>query len=61
MENIEISKAAGIGKLREKFLKYSAEILPEPISEICNLSISHGIFPNACKVAELKPIFKKGK
>ena len=26
-----------------------------------NLSISHGIFPNACKVAKLKPIFRKGK
>ena len=25
------------------------------------LSISHGIFPNACKVAKLKPFFKKGK
>ena len=22
---------------------------------------SHGIFPNACIVAKLKPIFKKGK
>ena len=31
------------------------------LSEICNLSITSRTFPNACKVAKLKPIFKKGK
>ena len=61
MENIEVSKASGIDKLPGRFLKDGAKILSKPISEICNLSISHGIFPNACKVAKLKPIFKKGK
>ena len=61
MENIEISKAAGIDKLSGMFLKDGAEILSKPITEICNLSISHGIFPNACKDAKLKPIFKKDK
>ena len=61
MENIEISKASGIDKLPGRFLKDGAKILSKSISEICNLSISHGIFPNACKVAKLKPIFKKGK
>ena len=31
------------------------------LSEICNLSISRGVFPDAYKVAKLKPIYKKGK
>ena len=61
MENIEISKASGIDKLPGRFLKDDAKILSKPNSEICKLSISHGIFPNACKVAKLKPVFKKGK
>ena len=61
MEKIGISKAAGIDKLSGRFLKDGAEILSKPISEICNLSISHGIIPNAYKVAKLRPIFKKGK
>ena len=52
--NIEISKATGIDKLPGRFLKDGAEILSKPISEICNLSISHGIFPNVCKVAKPK-------
>ena len=59
MEKIEISTS--IYKLSGRFLKDGAEILPKPISEICNLSISHGIFPNACKVAKLKLIFKNDK
>ena len=61
MENIEIFKAACIDKLPGRFLKDGAEILSKPINEICNLSISHGIFTYACKVGKLKPIFKKGK
>ena len=35
--------------------------MSKPISEICNFSISHGVFPDACKVAKLKPIHKNGK
>ena len=61
MENIEISKACGIDKLPGRFLKDGAKILSKSICEICSLSISDGIFPNACKVAKLKSIFRKGK
>ena len=53
MEKIKISQPAGMDKLSGRFLKDGAEILSKPISEIWNLSISHGIFPNACKVAKL--------
>ena len=60
-KNIEISKATGIDKLPGRFLKDGAEILSKPTGETCNLSISHGIFCNACKVAKLKPICKNGK
>ena len=31
-----------------------------PISELCNLSITLGSFPDACKIAKVKPLFKKG-
>ena len=61
MENIDISKAAGIDNLLGRFLKDGAEILSKPISKLCNLSISRRIFPNASKVSKFKPIFKKGK
>ena len=61
MTNIESSKAAGVGRLCGRFLKDGAYILAKPISALCNLSISQGVFSNACKIAKLKPIFKKGK
>ena len=61
MQNINISKAAEIDDLSGKFLKDEAEILAKPKSKICNLSITSSTFPNACKVAKPKPIFKKRK
>ena len=48
MENVEISKAADIEKLPGRFLRDGAKILSKLISEICNLLISLGTFPNAC-------------
>ena len=56
---IEMSKAVGIDKLSERFLRDAAEILSRPICEICNLSITRGVFPDACKIEKLKPIHKK--
>ena len=61
MTNIENSKAAGVDNLSSRFLKDGANILAKPISTLCNLSISQGAFPNACKVGKLNSIFKKGK
>ena len=43
-----------------KFLKEGASILATPITELCNLSISLACFPDDCKQAKLKPLFKKG-
>ena len=56
---IEMSKAVGIDKLSGRFLRDAAEILSRPICEICNLSITRGVFPDACKIEKLKPIHKK--
>ena len=61
IKKIEISKAAGIDKLSGQFLWDAVEISTRPICEICNLSISLGVFPDACKIAKLNPIYKKGK
>ena len=35
-------------------------MLVVPITQICNLSISSSVFPDKCKHAKLKPLFKKG-
>ena len=61
MQNIVILEAAGMNNLSGKYLKDGTEVLAIPLSEICNLSITSRTFPNACKVAKLKPVFKKCK
>ena len=56
LKNIDISKAVN---LPGRFLKDDANIFGKPVTEICNLSIKSRIFPDPCKIAKLKPIFKK--
>ena len=34
--------------------------MEKPISELCNLSMTLGSFPDACKIAKVKPLFKNG-
>ena len=53
------NKAAGIDNLSGKFLKNGVAVLAKPISQICNLSIKYSHFPTDCKIAKLKPLFKK--
>ena len=60
LKNFEVTKPAGIDQISGKFLKDGAGILAKPISELCNLSMTLGSFPDACKIAKVKPLFKKG-
>ena len=60
LKNMDENKAAGLDNLSGKFLRDGATILAKPLSEICNLSIKYSTFPNDCKIAKLKPLFKRG-
>ena len=60
LKNFDESKALGIDDLSGIFLKDSASLLATPITQLCNLSISSGRFPDTLKIAKLKPLFKKG-
>ena len=53
-------KAAGIDNLSGRFLKDGAVVLALPISKLCNLSMKRSKFPLDCKIAKLKPLYKKG-
>ena len=55
-----MSKAGGLDNLSGRFLKNGGEVLAKPITDLCNLSITSGKFPDSCKIAKLKPIYKKG-
>ena len=60
LENIEPTKAAGIDNIPGRFIRDAASILARPITQLCNLSFKLSSFPTRCKIAKLKPIYKKG-
>ena len=60
LKNFEVKKAAGLNQISRKCLKDGARILAKSISELCNLNVALGSFPDACKIAKVKPLFKKG-
>ena len=43
-----------------KYLRGGAQVLALPLGNIINLSIKPSAFPEECKIAKLKPMFKKG-
>ena len=60
LHTLDTSKGAGMDQIPAKFLRDGAEVLALPLGNITNLSIQISIFPEECKIAKLKPMFKKG-
>ena len=50
----QVSKAPGIENLSGRFLKDGANVWSKPFSDLCNLSIISGKFPDIYNVAKLK-------
>ena len=57
---LNLLKKCDINKAPDRFLKDGADILSIRITEICNISIKLSHFPKNCKLAKLKPLYKKG-
>ena len=53
------SRSCGYDGLSMHLLKRIIHPLVTPITHICNLSLSTGIFPNSLKIAKIIPIYKK--
>ena len=58
--SLDVSKAPGMDQIPAKFLGDDAEVLAFPLRNIINLSIKLSNFPEECKIANFKPISKKG-
>ena len=41
-------------------LALPSQVLALPLCNLVNLSIKQSLFPDQCKIAKLKPLFKKG-
>ena len=60
LKNVEVNKAASMDNISGRFLKDGADILAIQVTQICNSSVKLPHFPNNCKLAKLKPLYKKG-
>lgn len=59
--SLKSSSAIGHDSLSNNILKETKYIIANPISYICNLSISTGTVPSELKIANVIPIYKAGK
>ena len=59
LQDLDGNNAASLDILSDKFLKEGATVSDKPISQICSLSIKYSKFRFYCKIAKLKPLFKK--
>jgi hypothetical protein len=51
----------GYDGISTKILKQSIPYISSPLTHVCNLIISTGIFPTRLTFAEIKPLYKKGE
>ena len=58
LNSLDINKSTGPDGLPTKFLKLTALLIAKPLSQLFNKSLSHGIYPQQFKEANVKPIFK---
>ena len=61
MSKFKTSNGFGLDEISSFFLKAGLSILAEPLSQLFNLSLSAGIFPDQWKIARIAPIYKDGK
>ena len=60
IRSFEAKKSVKENDISIKFLKHSTLILSPYISNLFNRCVEQGEFPNALKIAEVVPMYKKG-
>ena len=60
IDRLKTKKAQRYTDVETKFIKYGKLVISPIISNLFNLCIETGVFPNCLKIAEVIPIYKKG-
>ena len=60
MNKFKTSKNFGLDLISSYFLKLGMSIFASSLSQIFNLSVSRGIFPDSWKIAKVAPVHKSG-
>jgi hypothetical protein len=61
VSSLKMKDSHGFDGIYIKILKLSIPYISSPLTYICNLMISTGVFPTRLKFEEIKPYIKKGK
>ena len=61
IKTLKSKNTAGYDGISSKVLKLCASIISKPLTYIYNCSLINGIFPERCKLAIVRPIYKKGE
>ena len=59
-KQMKTNKAIGPNSILTKILKINQHIIAKPLVHLINLSFSTGVFPDLLKIANIKPVLKKG-
>jgi hypothetical protein len=61
IKSLKSKNTAEYDEISTKIYKYCAHIISKPLTYICNMSLTTGAFPDRCKYAIVRPIYKKGE
>ena len=61
IKSLKSKNTGGHDGISSKILKHCAHIISKPLTYICNMSLTTGIFPDRCKYAIVRPTHKKGE
>ena len=60
IKSLKSKGTSGYDGISSKILKQCVHTVIKPLTYICNLSLTTGVFPERCKPAIIRPIYKKG-
>ena len=60
MNKFKTSHGSGLDGISSFLLKAGMPVLGQPLSQLFNLSLSFGLFPDSWKIARVAPVFKNG-
>ena len=56
---LKAKNTTGYDGIYSIILKHGADLISKPLTHICNTSLNSGVFPDRCKFAIVRPIYKK--
>ena len=59
ISSVDTTKGAGYDTIPTKLIQMSAGVITKPITNIINLTIQTGTYPELLKTATVSPVFKK--